>query len=199
MVPFWAITKHADIIEVARQPRIFLNAPRLVATTKDQSVQGDEMLYHNLLNMDPPEHAKYRDLVNRSFTPRAVRSLLREVEGIASDVMTSPREAALRRLNDRMRLCDGRRCQGTARWHRCVARRPQSRSHETLALDQRSHRIERSGIRTGGQFREERWNEPAPVSSAISRIWLKSGVKIRRGTSPVRWRPRRSTGSLCGR
>ena len=29
VVPFWAITKHADISEVARQPRIFLNAPRL--------------------------------------------------------------------------------------------------------------------------------------------------------------------------
>ncbi len=33
------------------------------------------MLFRHLLNMDPPEHAKYRDLVNRnSFTPRAVRS-----------------------------------------------------------------------------------------------------------------------------
>jgi cholest-4-en-3-one 26-monooxygenase len=37
--------------------------------------------------MDPPEHAKYRDLVNRSFTPRAVRSLLYEVEEITNDAM----------------------------------------------------------------------------------------------------------------
>ena len=27
--PFWAITKHADIIEISKQPEIFLNAPRL--------------------------------------------------------------------------------------------------------------------------------------------------------------------------
>ncbi len=26
-MPFWAITKHADIIEVSKQPDVFLNAP----------------------------------------------------------------------------------------------------------------------------------------------------------------------------
>jgi cholest-4-en-3-one 26-monooxygenase len=85
--PFWAITKHADIVEVARQPKIFLNGPRLLVTTKDQYIEGGDMLFRHLLNMDPPEHAKYRDLVNRRFTPRAVRSLLHEVEEIASEVM----------------------------------------------------------------------------------------------------------------
>ena len=27
--PFWAITKHADIIELGKQPNLFLNEPRL--------------------------------------------------------------------------------------------------------------------------------------------------------------------------
>ena len=72
--PFWAITKHADIVEIARQPKIFLNGPRLLVSTKDLYVEGGDMLFRHLLNMDPPEHAKYRDLVNRRFTPRAVRS-----------------------------------------------------------------------------------------------------------------------------
>jgi cytochrome P450 len=33
--PFWAITKHADIIEISKQPEIFLNAPRLAVFTRD--------------------------------------------------------------------------------------------------------------------------------------------------------------------
>ena len=85
--PFWAITKHADIVEVARQPKIFLNGPRLLVTTKDHYIEGGDMLFRHLLNMDPPEHAKYRDLVNRRFTPRAVRSLEHEVQEIANEVM----------------------------------------------------------------------------------------------------------------
>lgn len=37
--------------------------------------------------MDPPEHGRYRDLVNRRFTPRAVRTLEAEVAEIANSVM----------------------------------------------------------------------------------------------------------------
>jgi cholest-4-en-3-one 26-monooxygenase len=85
--PFWAITKHADIVEISRQPKIFLNGPRLLVTTKDQYLEGGDMLFRHLLNMDPPEHAKYRDLVNRRFTPRAVRSLEQEVQEITNEAM----------------------------------------------------------------------------------------------------------------
>ena len=84
---FWVITKHADIIEVARQPKQFLNAPRLLVSTKDQYIEGGDMMFRHLLNMDPPEHARYRDLVNRRFTPRAVRALESEVQEIATQVM----------------------------------------------------------------------------------------------------------------
>jgi len=85
--PFWAITKHADIVEIARQPKLFLNGPRLLVATKDTYIEGGDMLFRHLLNMDPPEHAKYRDLVNRRFTPRAARSLESEMQEIASEVM----------------------------------------------------------------------------------------------------------------
>ena len=33
--PFWAITKHADIVEIGKQPDKFLNAPRLAVFTKE--------------------------------------------------------------------------------------------------------------------------------------------------------------------
>ena len=40
--PFWAITKHADIVEVSRQPEIFRNEPRLTIVRKavEEEQQG---------------------------------------------------------------------------------------------------------------------------------------------------------------
>jgi cholest-4-en-3-one 26-monooxygenase len=101
---FWAITKHADIVEIARQPKIFLSGPRLLVATKDQYLEGGDVLFRHLLNMDPPEHAKYRDLVNRRFTPRAVRSLEHEVQEIANEVMDEL--AATHRNGGSMVECD---------------------------------------------------------------------------------------------
>jgi cholest-4-en-3-one 26-monooxygenase len=85
--PFWAITRHADIITISRQPRLFLNAPRLLVVPLDLEIEGGENLFRHLLNMDPPDHGRYRDLVNRRFTPRAVRRLETEVTAIAAQVV----------------------------------------------------------------------------------------------------------------
>ncbi len=101
--PFWAITKHADIVTIGRQPKIFLNGPRLLVITRDLVIPGGENLFRHLLNMDPPEHGRYRDLVNRRFTPRAVRKLEAEVAEIANNVM---RELAATRANGGAVECD---------------------------------------------------------------------------------------------
>ena len=49
--PFWAITRHEDIVRVSRQPERFLNAPRLVVGEErvselrfDQSFPNDKTL-----------------------------------------------------------------------------------------------------------------------------------------------------------
>ncbi|MGC2450416.1 MAG: cytochrome P450, partial [Candidatus Sulfotelmatobacter sp.] len=102
--PFWAITKHADIVTIARQPKLFLNAPRLLVLPKDQLIEGGDNLFRHLLNMDPPEHAKYRDLVNRRFTPRAVRKLEQEVSEITNEAMDEL--AATHRNGGSMLECD---------------------------------------------------------------------------------------------
>ena len=72
--PFWAITKHADIIEISKQPELFLNAPRLAVFTLDLPPPPEGEVRH-LLNMDPPDHARYRRLASSWFTPRAIRAM----------------------------------------------------------------------------------------------------------------------------
>ncbi len=81
--PFWAITKHADIVRISRQPKVLQNAPR-IAVFPEGTATGEPIARH-LLNMDPPEHADYRKLTSQYFTPRAIRRLEAEIERITRD------------------------------------------------------------------------------------------------------------------
>ena len=86
--PFWAITKHADIVEIARQPRLFLNGPRLLVFVVEPGFEPEATPpFRHLLDMDPPEHGEYRALVSRKFTPRGVRELEPQINAIAKDVL----------------------------------------------------------------------------------------------------------------
>ncbi len=85
--PFWAVTKHADVVTISRQPKLFLNAPRLAVFPEIPELPPDERPARHLLNMDPPDHGKFRKLVSARFTPRAVQSLRSSVEKIVDDLL----------------------------------------------------------------------------------------------------------------
>ncbi len=88
--PFWAVTKHADIIELSRQPKRLQNGPRLAVFPDGED--ADEEIGRHLLIMDPPTHGRYRRLISSRFTPRAVTAMHEEIEnitrGILNDVAT---------------------------------------------------------------------------------------------------------------
>ena len=84
--PFWAITKHADIIEISKQPERFLNGPRLAVFTKDLQPPPEGTSRH-LLNMDPPDHARYRRVTSGWFTPRAIRAMDEKVARLTREVL----------------------------------------------------------------------------------------------------------------
>jgi cholest-4-en-3-one 26-monooxygenase len=84
--PFWAITKHGDVIEISKQPTTFLNAPRLAVFTHDVPPPPEGEVRH-LLNMDPPDHARYRRLASGWFTPRAMRGMDDKVARVTREVL----------------------------------------------------------------------------------------------------------------
>ena len=92
-LPFWAITRHEDIVSISRRPQTFLNAPRLVVNPtglEDGGNVEDEALPNDLrmlLNMDPPDHHVYRSLVNKRFTPRALKRITSQVDDIATSIL----------------------------------------------------------------------------------------------------------------
>lgn len=89
--PFWAITKHADIIAIGKQPEIFLNGPRLAVFTRDLPPPEEGQVQH-LLNMDPPQHGRYRRVTSGWFTPRAIRAMDAKVERVAREVLDAAAE-----------------------------------------------------------------------------------------------------------
>jgi cholest-4-en-3-one 26-monooxygenase len=90
VVPFWAVTRHADIITVSRDPELFRSTRYLFVTINEPGAPDDDtVILRQLLNMNPPEHGAYRSVVNRRFTPRAVQKLADQVDQVTAEVLDS--------------------------------------------------------------------------------------------------------------
>ena len=74
---FWVITKHADVIQCNRdaarsrptQSRAASSGSRRTPMPQTEAEEAGGRL---MLIMDPPDHTRYRKLVNRGFTPRMI-------------------------------------------------------------------------------------------------------------------------------
>jgi cholest-4-en-3-one 26-monooxygenase len=69
---FWAISKHADVIEVSRKFQMFSSAKKGALVNQERP---DLEIARMMIDTDPPEHTRLRNLVNRGFTPKAMRLL----------------------------------------------------------------------------------------------------------------------------
>ena len=83
---FWAVTKHADVKRISRDPRTFSSA--LGGTfIPDQSEEQVAILGLSVLNMDGPQHTRYRNIVARAFTPRTIAQLVADIDRRAAKVV----------------------------------------------------------------------------------------------------------------
>jgi cholest-4-en-3-one 26-monooxygenase len=83
--PFWAITKHKDIVDIGKNPADWILAPRLAVFPNAQPPEAPA--FRHLLMMDPPDHGRYRNLISKSFTPRTVRVWEPKVQAITRRVL----------------------------------------------------------------------------------------------------------------
>lgn len=84
--PFWAVTRHEDIVTVGRHPEQFFNGPRLVIEHEPE-IPND--FPPTLIQLDPPKHGIYRKLINKRFTPGRLRPLHADIEAIAQEIVDS--------------------------------------------------------------------------------------------------------------
>ena len=88
--PFWAVTRHADIVAVSKANDRFVNRFRTYlapAAVEEQTLAtiGDTHLFRTLVDIDDPEHMKLRKLTNSWFLPPNLRKLETEIATIARE------------------------------------------------------------------------------------------------------------------
>jgi cytochrome P450 len=86
--PFWAVTRHADIMDIERNNTLFLNAPRPLLATAEMDAaakrrEADGTALRTLIHMDDPQHKVVRAIGAGWFRPRAMRALEDRVQQLA--------------------------------------------------------------------------------------------------------------------
>jgi cholest-4-en-3-one 26-monooxygenase len=89
---FWVITKHADIIQCNRDAGTFSSAQARggVVGLEEQGMpqtEAEEAGGRMMLMMDPPDHTRYRKLVNRGFTPRMIGQLEPHIRELSNNIL----------------------------------------------------------------------------------------------------------------
>ena len=83
---FWAITKYDDIRAISRTPKIFSSYETGVMLP-DPDPMGLYAQRLMMLNMDPPQHDRFKLLVSRGFTPKNAPLLRPRIEEIAREIL----------------------------------------------------------------------------------------------------------------
>lgn len=91
--PFWVVTKHAHILTVSRQNDLFHNADRPTTLTSKaveervRKITGAPNLVRSLVQMDAPDHPKYRALTQGWFMPGNLRKFEEQIRTIARNAV----------------------------------------------------------------------------------------------------------------
>jgi cholest-4-en-3-one 26-monooxygenase len=82
----WAVTRYEDLKLVSRTPLVFSS---WMGGTTVRDIPGDRLALTRaiMLNMDPPQHVKYRRLVQRGFTPRMIEMLSPHVRSLSEAIV----------------------------------------------------------------------------------------------------------------
>jgi cholest-4-en-3-one 26-monooxygenase len=85
-VPFWAVTKYADVVHVSRHAELFSSWEKtaLYHEMPDEDLEGQRMM---MLNMDPPDHTRIRSIVNKGFTPRMIGRLEARIREFGNEII----------------------------------------------------------------------------------------------------------------
>jgi cytochrome P450 len=82
---YYALVKHADVLEASRKPDIFSSA-RGSTSLVDLPAEFNEY-FGSMINMDDPRHARLRRIVSRAFTPRMIKKFEEDAERAAAVIV----------------------------------------------------------------------------------------------------------------
>ena len=88
---FWAVTRYDDLLEVSKEHQRFT----VTRGIRLEEMADDEMTSRRtMMEMDPPEHTRYRRLVSKPFSRREVYAYEHAIRMLARLVIDEARETA---------------------------------------------------------------------------------------------------------
>jgi cytochrome P450 len=83
---FWVLSRYDDVRTISRQPKLYssFEGGVMMDTPDPASLAAQRFM---MLNMDPPEHDRFKFLVSRGFTPKGVASLADRVNALAAEIV----------------------------------------------------------------------------------------------------------------
>ena len=84
---FWAVSRYEDIRNLSRDPGHFCSGRGALVNDPLRTTEAAMGGGRSILHMDPPQHAAFRGLVNRRFTPRAMADLADFIRASASTLL----------------------------------------------------------------------------------------------------------------
>ncbi len=81
---YWAVTRHADLLEASRRADVFCSGKG--SQIPDLPEELNEF-FGSFISMDDPRHARLRRIVSRGFTPKALGDLERGVQRRARETV----------------------------------------------------------------------------------------------------------------
>ncbi|GGT10233.1 cytochrome P450 [Nonomuraea spiralis] len=79
---YYALVRHADILEASRNPEVFCSGDGGATNIPDMPAEFTEY-FGSMINMDDPRHARLRRIVSRAFTPKMIKQFESDVEAAA--------------------------------------------------------------------------------------------------------------------
>jgi cytochrome P450 len=75
---FYALVRHADVVEASRNAKVFSSEP--AASSPEPPGWVKHVFGESMVNMDDPRHARLRRIVSRAFSPKMLSNLQGDIE-----------------------------------------------------------------------------------------------------------------------
>jgi len=86
---FYAVSKHADVAAVSKNSKDFSSQENgaIIRFAPDMTREQVEMQGIMLINQDPPEQTRTRQIISRGFTPRSINAMHEVLEERANNIV----------------------------------------------------------------------------------------------------------------
>jgi cytochrome P450 len=81
---FWMLSRHDDVVAVSKDPATFCSGRGVLLSDLERPI----MPRQSIIYIDPPDHAKYRKLVQPAFTPGRLRLLEARIAALVTELAT---------------------------------------------------------------------------------------------------------------